>query len=105
MDQKERDTQRALGNMEEFRVSVVIPIKVNVQIAQNVEAVSEEDAIEQVKILHDIIPDIELLRDALSKARASNAEFDTSVKRAYGAKSITSGPFGNYSCDNANGGS
>ena len=99
MNQKERDTQRALGNMEEFRVSVVIPIKVNVQINQNVEAVSEEDAIEKLKMLHDIIPDIELLRDALSKARASRAEFDTSVKRTYEAESITSGLFDNCSAD------
>ena len=45
MDQKERDTQRALGHMEEFRVEVMVPIKVNVRMTYNVEAVSEEDAI------------------------------------------------------------
>ena len=85
MNQKERDTQRALGNIEVFRVTVTIPIKVNVSMIQNVEAVSEEDAIEKMKMIHDIIPDNELLRDAVSKVKSFNskAEFDVSIDREY----------------------
>jgi len=90
MDQKERDTQRALGHMEEFRVEVMIPIKVNVRMTQVVEAVSEEDAIEKVKMIHDIIPDNELLHNTLSKARdySNKAEFDTTVDRKYTARQL-----------------
>jgi hypothetical protein len=90
MNQKERDTQRALGNMEEFRVIIMVPIKVNVRMVQNVEAVSEEDAIEKMKMIHDIIPDSELLSNALSKARDydSKAEFDTTVDRVYKAQQL-----------------
>lgn len=100
MDQKERDAQRALGTMEKFRVSATIPIKVNVRVMQNVEAVSEEDAIEKLKMLHDIITDNELLHNALSNVRVSNAEFDTSVKRKYIAKQINSMPLSSGdSCD------
>ena len=103
MNQKERDTQRALGHMKEFRVVVEIPIKVNVRMTQNVEAVNEEDAIEKIKIIHDIIPDTDLLRDALSKAQGhsinSDAAFDTSVDRKYTARQTSSGgPFSSDDC-------
>ena len=88
MDQKERDTQRALGHMEEFRVEVIVPIKVRVRMVQNVEAVSEEDAIEKVKMIHDIIPDRELLHNAQSKAYGNKVEFDTTIDREYTAKQL-----------------
>ena len=91
MDQKERDAQRALGNMEEFYVRITVPIKVTVQISQVVEAVSEEDAVEKMKVIHDILPDRELLQEALSKVQKNyggKAEFDTTIERKYTASSI-----------------
>ena len=100
MDQKERDTQRALGHMEEFRVEVIVPIKVNVRMPQVVEAVSEEDAIEKMKIIHDIIPDREFLYNTLSKARdyGNGAKFDTTVDREYTARQLNKDLDG-CSCD------
>ena len=91
MNQKERDAQRALGHMEEFRVTIMVPIKVNVRMVQNVEAVSEEDAIEKMKIIHDILPDSELLRQALSKVEnhfGTKLKFDELIEREYTAQLI-----------------
>lgn len=92
MDQKERDAQRALGHMEEFRVTMMIPIKVNVRMAQNVEAINEEDAIEKAKMIHDIIPDNHLLQDVISKVSkgfGNKVEFDTTVERKYEAQQMS----------------
>ncbi len=91
MNQKERDAQRALGNMEEFIVTVMVPIKVNVRMTELVEAVSKEDAIEKAKMIRDIIPNHKLLRDALSKAANgfdSKTEFDTLKECEYTAEGI-----------------
>lgn len=101
MDQKERDTQRALGHMEEFRVTIMVPIKVNVRMEQVVEAVSEEDAVEKMKMIHDIIPDSELLRNALSKVQnvfERKAEFDTAVDCVYKAQQLYKDE-GDCACD------
>lgn len=105
MDQKERDVQRALGHMEEFRVTAMIPIKVNVRIVQRVEAVNEEDAIEKMKMIHDIIPDHELLRDALSKAKdySSKAEFDTTADRKYTAQQLSELKSEDCGCEDSGG--
>ena len=88
MDQKERDAQKALGHMEEFRVEVIVPIKAKVRMVQIVEAVSEEDAIEKMKMIHDIIPDRELLHNAQSKAYGNKVEFDTTIDCKYTAKQL-----------------
>lgn len=105
MDQKERDAQRALGHMEEFRVEVMVPIKVNVRMVQNIEAVSEEDAVEKMKMIHDIIPDRELLRNALVKAHdyGNKVKFDTTVDRVYKARQLHKDE-GDLACDSGGSG-
>ena len=91
MDQQERNTQRALGNMEEFCVTITIPIKVNVQITRNVMAVNDADAIEKVQLIHDIMPENELLREAISKVQGFGAKttFDDSAEREYNVRMLT----------------
>ena len=93
MKKNERDTQRALGNMEEYRVDVEIPIKLTVKMQQIVEAVSEEDAIEQLKTIHDIISNEQLLQDVVDTAIKSSykirkKKFDDSTDRKYKAHLI-----------------
>ncbi|KKM07138.1 hypothetical protein LCGC14_1736970 [marine sediment metagenome] len=91
MDQQERDAQRALGNLEEFRAIVTIPIKVKEKITRNVMAVSKEDAIEKIQLIHDIMPKNELLREATSKVQGfgNNTKFDDSTEREYDVKMLT----------------
>ena len=108
MDQKERDAQRALGHMEEFRVVVIVPIKVKVRMVQNVEAVSEEDAIEKMKMIHDIIPAREFLRNALLKVKdyGNKAVLDTAVDCEYTAQQLNEPKEGegNPQCDGGSSG-
>ncbi len=70
----------------------MVPIKAVVRIVQNVEAVSEEDAIEKAKMIHDIVPDDELLREAKSKVSGgfnNKVEFDTTINCKYTARHMS----------------
>ena len=104
MDQKERDAQRALGNMDTYQVTVSLPIKMTVKLTQNVEAVNEDDAIEKVKILHDIIPDRDLLRKAIEAATKyfyadGERKFDPDKEREYSVQSNHSRQDAKDACD------
>ena len=45
MEQNERDAQRAVGNMEEYRVTMEIPIKIVVHMLVDVQEVNKGDEI------------------------------------------------------------
>ena len=90
---KERDAQKALGNVDEYMVTVEIPIKLTVKIQQNVNAVNAKDAIEQWKTLQGIIPEDIRLREAIDETRKiykiTNKEFDTTKECKFKTHKIT----------------
>ena len=101
---KERDAQKALGNVEEYMVTVEIPIKLTVKIHQNVNALNAEDAIEQWKTLQGIVPEDIRLQEVIDKSKntykITNKEFDTTKERKFRTHKITH-PTPGESCESA----
>lgn len=91
MNQKERDAQRALGNLEEFQVTVTIPLILKVRVIHNVMAVNGDDALEKVYMLQDIKPQNDQIREAVAKVGmgGAKAKFDDSIERKYDVRQLT----------------
>ena len=79
-NEDERKVQEALGLSEQYRVSIEIPVKVTVRTSIDVNAVSSEDAEEQVKTLLKIqTPEQTLTNIGMDRGSHSTLERTTGL--------------------------